>query len=287
MKGPSGGGSGRRKTAVDTGANSGIGKAAALGLAKADYDVTLVVRNPERGRAAIVDLQRTVPGANLDLLVIDLSSQRSIRQGAAAYLRGHDRLDVLVNSAGVFLGTRQETEDGIERTFATNYLAYYLLTTQLLPALKRAAPSRIVNVASKYGATRLHFDDLMMTSRKYTYFRATAPTMLARVLFTQELAEQLRGTGVVVNALHPGLVKNTQLLGNVGGFLRWITNTFGKSPEVGADTAVWRATAPATATETGKMWFRRMPIKTPGQGTDPEARRRLWQESERLTQASA
>jgi len=228
-----------------------------------------------------------VPGANLDLLVIDLSSQRSIRQGAAAYLRGHDRLDVLVNSAGVFLGTRQETEDGIERTFATNYLAYYLLTTQLLPALKRAAPSRIVNVASKYGVTRLHFDDLMMTSRKYTYFRATAPTMLARVLFTQELAEQLRGTGVVVNALHPGLVKNTQLLGNVGGFLRWITNTFGKSPEVGADTAVWLATAPATATETGKMWFRRKPIKTPGQGTDPEARRRLWQESERLTRASA
>ncbi len=287
MHGPSGGGSGRRKTAVVTGANSGIGKAAALGLAKADYDVTLVVRNPERGRAAIADLHRTVPGANLGLLVIDLSSQRSIRQGAAAYLRGHDRLDVLVNSAGVFLGTRQETEDGIERTFATNYLAYYLLTTQLLPALKRAAPSRIVNVASKYGATRLHFDDLMMTSRKYTYFRATAPTMLARVLFTQELAEQLRGTGVVVNALHPGLVKNTQLLGNVGGFLRWITNTFGKSPEVGADTAVWLATAPATATETGKMWFRRKPIKTPGQGSDPEARRRLWQESERLTRASA
>ena len=287
MHGPSGGGSGRRKTAVVTGANSGIGKAAALGLAKADYDVTLVVRNPERGRAAIADLLRSVAAANLDLLVIDLSSQRSIRQGAAGYLRGHDRLDVLVNSAGVFLGTRQQTEDGIERTFATNYLGYYLLTMELLPALKRAAPSRIVNVASKYGATRLHFDDLMMTSRKYTYFRATAPTMLARVLFTQELAEQLRGTGVVVNALHPGLVKNTQLLGDVGGFLRWITNTFGKSPEVGADTAVWLATAPATATETGKMWFRRKPIKTPGQGTDPEARRRLWQESERLTQASA
>ena len=287
MHGPSGGGSGRRKTAVVTGANSGIGKAAALGLAKADYDVTLVVRNSERGRAAIADLLRSVAAANLDLLVIDLSSQRSIRQGAAGYLRGHDRLDVLVNSAGVFLGTRQQTEDGIERTFATNYLAYYLLTMELLPALKRAAPSRIVNVASRYGGTTLHFDDLMITSRKYTYFRATAPTMLARVLFTQELAERLKGTGVVVNALHPGLVKHTQLLGEVGGFFRWITNTFGKSPEVGADTAVWLATAPATATETGKMWFRRKPIKTPGQGSDPEARRRLWQESERLTRASA
>ena len=287
MHGPSGGGSGRRKTAVVTGANSGIGKAAALGLAKADYDVTLVVRNPERGRAAIADLLRSVAAANLDLLVIDLSSQRSIRQGAAGYLRGHERLDVLVNSAGVFLGTRQQTEDGIERTFATNYLAYYLLTMELLPALKRAAPSRIVNVASRYGGTTLHFDDLMITSRKYTYFRATAPTMLARVLFTQELAERLKGTGVVVNALHPGLVKHTQLLGEVGGFFRWITNTFGKSPEVGADTAVWLATAPATATETGKMWFRRKPIKTPGQGSDPEARRRLWQESERLTRASA
>src|SRR5437867_13455136 len=116
MHGPSGGGSGRRKTAVVTGANSGIGKAAALGLARADYDVTLVVRNPQRGRAAIADLQRMLPGANLDLLVIDLSSHRSIRQGAAVYLRAHDRLAVLVNSAGVLLGAHQETKDVTEMT---------------------------------------------------------------------------------------------------------------------------------------------------------------------------
>ena len=286
MHDASGRGSGRRKTAVVTGANSGIGNGAALGLAKAGFDVTLVVRNAQRGRAAIADLERAAPDARLDLLLIDLSSQRSIREGAAAYLRNHDRLDVLVNCAGVFLPERQETEDGIERSFATNYLAYYLLTTELLPAIKRAAPSRIVNVASRYGGTRIRFDDLMIKTRKYTSFRAVAPTMLARVLFTQELAERLKGTGVVVNAIHPGLVRNTQLVIGVGGFLRWMTNTFGKSPEVGADTAVWLATAPEAARETGRMWFRRKPMKTPGQGSDPEARRRLWEESERLTRAS-
>jgi NAD(P)-dependent dehydrogenase (short-subunit alcohol dehydrogenase family) len=279
--------SGQRKVAVVTGAGGGIGRAIAVGLAKAGLDLTLVVRNPERGQATASEIQRAAPGAKVELLLVDLSSQRSIREGAATYLRGHDRLDVLVNCAGVFLPDRQETEDGIEKTFATNYLAYYLLTLELLPAMKRAAPSRIVNVTSRYGGTRLEFDDLMVKTRKYTYFRAVAPTMVARVLFTQELAERLQGTGVVVNALHPGLVKHTQLLGEVGGFFRWMTNTFGKSPEVGADTAVWLATAPEAASETGKMWFRRKPIKTPGQGSDPEARKRLWQESERLTQPKA
>lgn len=270
------------KFALVTGSNSGIGKATAKGLAKAGFHVTLVVRNRERGEAAIAEIKRVAPEARLELLRIDLSSQRSIREGTAAWLRSHDRLDVLVNSAGVFLRERTETDEGIERTFATNYLACFLLTTELLPALERAAPSRIVNIASKFGGIRIDFDDLMFKTRKYTYIRAVAPTMVARVLFTQELAERLKGTGVVANALHPGLVKNTQLLGEVGGFFRWITNTFGKSPEVGADTAVWLATAPETAGETGKMWFRRKPVKTHGQGSDPEARNRLWAESERL-----
>jgi len=231
----------------------------------------------------MAEIRSVAPEANLSLLVVDLSSQRSIRAGAAAFLRDHDSLDVLVNAAGVFLRDRSETEDGIERTFATNYLAYFLLAHQLLPALTRAGPSRVVNLASRYGSTRIDFDDMMMKTRKYTFFKAVAPTMVARVLFTQELAERLKGTGIVVNAVHPGFVSHTQLLSEVGGFFRWMTNTFGKSPEVGADTVVWLATSPEGATVTGKLWTKRKPLKTPGQGSDPAARRRLWEESERLT----
>ena len=143
----------------------------------------------------------------------------------------------------------------------------------------------MVNVASRYGRTRIHFENLMVTRRKYSFFKATAPTMVARVLFTRELSERLKGTGVVVNAVHPGLVSRLQLLGEVGGFFRWMTNTFGKSPEVGADTVVWLATSAEAADEAGKLWFRRKPIKTPGHGSEPAVRKQLWQESERLTDA--
>ncbi|MGH2689909.1 MAG: SDR family NAD(P)-dependent oxidoreductase, partial [Actinomycetota bacterium] len=167
MSGASGG-DGARKTAVVTGANSGIGKATASGLAKAGFDVTLVVRDLERGKAAIADIRKAAPGASLDLLRIDLSSQQSVREGAATWLKSHDRLDVLVNAAGVFLKDRSETDDGIERTFATNYLAYFLLTHELLPTLRAAAPSRVVNVTSRYGRTEIDFEDLMVKRREYT-----------------------------------------------------------------------------------------------------------------------
>lgn len=273
----------KRKRALITGANSGVGKAAAKGIAKAGFDVTLVVRSRERGEAAKSEVEAVAPEAAVDLSLIDLSSQRSLREGAATFLQTHDRLDVLVNAAGVFLRERSETEDGIERTFATNYLAYFLLTHELLPALKRGAPSRIVNVASKYGWTKIRFDDLMVKTRKYSFIKSTPPTMLARVLFTQELAHRLAGTGVVVNAVHPGLVRGTQLLSEIRGFFPWMTNTFGRSPEEGADTVIWLATAPEAAQETGKLWFRRKPLRTPGQGSDPATRRKLWTESERLS----
>ena len=275
-------GSGGRKVALVTGANSGIGKAAATGIAKAGFDVTIVVRDAQRGAAAKADIERAAPGASVEVLQIDLASQKSIRAGASEFLKDHDHLDVLVNSAGVFLPTREETEDGLERTFATNFMGYYLLTHELLPALKAGAPSRIVNVASKYGGTKIDFSDLQLKARKYTFFRAVAPTMLARVLLTQHLADQLKGSGVVANAVHPGLVKHTQLLGQVGGFFKFITNTFGKSPEVGADTVVWLATAPETANETGGLWAKRKRIPTPGQGSDPAARAQLMAEAGKL-----
>jgi retinol dehydrogenase-12 len=192
------------------------------------------------------------------------------------------------------------TPDGLELTFATNVMGYFLLTNLLVEALKSAASgdastaepampagrlktSRVVNIASRYSNTKLDFEDLQTAKGKYSYVRSTPPTMLGRVLLTQEFAERLEGTGVVVNAVHPGLVKDTALLRDVGGPFRWITNTFGKSADKAVDTAVWLATSPEAATVSGKFWSNRKERPTPGMGADPEARKRLWDECARLS----
>lgn len=271
------------KTALVTGAASGIGHAIATSLAREGFHVVLLTRTKARGEEAVRAIRANVPAPSLEILPCDLASQTSIRAAATDFLARHERLDVLVNAAGVFVKERSLTEDQIERTFAVNHLAYFLLTNLLLDALERAAPSRIVNVASKYGGAIIDLDDVAGETKAYSYLRATPPTMLARVLFTQELAERLQGTGVTVNCVHPGLVANTRLLNDVKGPFRVITNLLGGTPEKGADTAVWLATAPEAATLSGRMFEKRKEIKTPGQGSDPAARRRLWDESARLT----
>ncbi|MCO4237141.1 SDR family NAD(P)-dependent oxidoreductase [Pseudarthrobacter sp. MDT3-28] len=253
----------------------------ASGLAREGALVVVAGRSTTPASEAMAGIRRHVPGAKLEPLVCDLSDQSSIQAAAADFLSRHDRLDVLVNAAGVFRKERQVTRDGIELTFATNVMAYFLLTNLLLDALthRAAAPPsnpRIVNIASRYGNSRLNFDDLQTASGKYSYLRSTPPTMLARVLLTQEFAERLRGSGVVANAVHPGLVKNTTLLQDVGGPFRWITNTFGAPAEKAADTPLWLATSRETAGVSGKLWAKRKELPTPGMGSDPEARKRLW-----------
>jgi NAD(P)-dependent dehydrogenase (short-subunit alcohol dehydrogenase family) len=271
------------KVALVTGAASGIGKATSLGLARAGASVVLLVRNAGRGEQAQEDLLASAPGAKLEVLECDLASQSSIRNASRRFCAGHDRLDVLVNAAGVFVKERTLTADGFELTLATNYLSYFLLTHELLPLLRASAPARVVNVASKYGRSKIDFDDLQKLKTPYSYLKSTPQTMLARVLFTQELASRLAGTGVVVNAVHPGLVAKTRLLQDIRGPFKWMTDLFGRTPEEGAETVLWLATAPETATTTGKMFAKRKEIRTPGQGSDPSARERLWIESERLT----
>jgi NAD(P)-dependent dehydrogenase (short-subunit alcohol dehydrogenase family) len=271
------------KTAVVTGAGSGIGKAIATGIARAGHHVVVVVRSDARGEETMREIRAAVPGASLEALACDLGSQASIREAASKLLQRHPKIDVLVNCAGVFVKNRETTTDGVERTFAVNYLAYFLFTNLLLPALKAAAPSRIVNVSSKYGGAKVDLEDPQLTKKPYSYLKSTPPTMAARVAFTLELAERLKGTGVVVNTLHPGLVSGTRLLNDTGGFFQKLTNFVGGTPEKGADTAVWLATAPETANVTGRMFEKRKEIKTPGQPADPAARKRLWEISEKMT----
>ena len=271
------------RVALVTGAASGIGRATAVGLAREGVAVALLVRNAGRGLQAVRDVRARVPGAELEVLECDLASQSSIRDAAGRFLADHDRLDILVNAAGVFVKDRKLTVDGIELTFATNYLAYFLLTHEMLPLLKRSTPARVVNLASKYGRASIDFEDLQKLRTPYSYLKSTPATMLARVMFTQELADRLDGTGVVANAVHPGLVAHTSLLQDTRGPFKVITDTFGGTPEKGADTVLWLATAPETATLSGKLFAKRTEIRTPGQGSDRAARRRLWAESETLT----
>lgn len=271
------------RTALVTGATSGIGHAIAAGLTRNGLRVVLLSRDEARGKAAADDIRAKVAGADVSVLKGDLASQASVRAAAQRFLAQEPRLDVLVNCAGVFLKKRHVTDDGVEATFATNYLGPFLLTNLLVPALKAAAPSRIVNVASRYGGTKIDFTDLQLERRPFSYMKAVPASKLAQVLFTQELAQRLEGTGVTVNAIHPGLVAKTKLLDETGGFFRWMTNTVGGTPEKGADTAVWLATAPEAANVNGKLLAKRKPLPTPGQGSDPAARKTLWEVSEKLT----
>ena len=273
------GGEGRARDRRGVGHRS----ATSIGLAREAATVALLVRNADRGEQALRDVRARVPEAKLELLECDLASQESIRDASGRFLASHDRLDVLVNAAGVFVKEKELTVDGIERTFATNYLAYFLLTNELLPLLRESAPARVVNVSSKYGRTTLDFADLQKLQTPYSYLKSTPQTMLARVLFTQELAHRLDGSGVVANTLHPGLVAKTRLLNDTRGPFKLITDTFGSTPEMAADTVLWLATAPETATITGKMFSKRKEISTPGQGSDDAVRKRLWEESEKLT----
>jgi NAD(P)-dependent dehydrogenase (short-subunit alcohol dehydrogenase family) len=282
------------RIALVTGATGGIGRAVATALARDGATVAVVGRTEQRAEEAMHGIRASVPDAKLKALACDLSSQSSIRSAVEEFLARHNELHVLVNAAGVFRKERHVTPDGLELTFATNVIGYFLMTLLLEEALKRGAATRggarVVNITSRYGngpfAIRLDFDDLQTAKGKYSYFRSTPPTMLARVLLTQEFAERLRGTGVVVNAVHPGLVKQTALLQDIGGPFRWITNTVGKPAEEGADTAVWLATSDEPATVTGRLWAKRRPLPTPGMGLDPTARKRLWDECLRLAEST-
>jgi NAD(P)-dependent dehydrogenase (short-subunit alcohol dehydrogenase family) len=270
------------KVAVVTGGTSGIGKAISSGLARAGLRVVLLARDATRARTAAEEIHARYPNAQIDVILCDLASQRSVRQAVSEFQSKYPKLDVLVCAAGVFHKNRTETEDGIESTFAVNYLSQFLLVNLLGDALKRGAPSRVVFVASRYGNTRIDFADLMVTQRRFTVMNSVPPTKLAEVLLAQELAARWAGSDIVVNAIHPGLVAHTHLLDEVGGMWKWITNTFGGTPEKGADTAVWLATAPEAAKITGQLLAKRRPLKTPGEGSDPAVRNRLWVESVRL-----
>ena len=274
------------KVCVVTGASSGIGRVTALGLAERGATVVLVCRNEDRGAPVLDEIERRGGNGTATLLTADLSSQRQVRAAAAAFLERFDRLDVLINNAGVAgWGTRLESEDGLETTFAVNHLAPFLLTGLLLDRLKASAPARVITVSSvAHRNFALQFDDLQ-GERRYSGFGAYSRSKLANILFTRELLRRLEGTGVTANCLHPGVVA-TGIFRNLPRWMRAIlVSPLVLSPERGADTLLWLATAPEVAEVSGRYFVKRKPVRPSRAARDPATARRLWEASEALTAA--
>ena len=268
-----------------TGANSGIGKGTASGLARLGGTVVMACRSATRGEAARQDVVRDSGNSSVYLEIVDLASEESTRSFAEEFQRKYPRLDVLINNAGVYTAHREVTPDGLERTFEVNYLSGFLLTHLLLDLLKKSAPSRIVNVSSSaHSGGTIHFDDLQGEQR-YGGFGAYGQSKLAQVLFTRELARRLEGTRVTVNACHPGVIRTNLGMGGTSAVVRFV-RLFFKGPEKGAQTPIYLAVSPEVERVTGQ-YFANKHVREPSHAAqDPDVARRLFDVSAELAHLS-
>jgi NAD(P)-dependent dehydrogenase (short-subunit alcohol dehydrogenase family) len=277
------------KVVVITGGNTGIGKEAAVGLAGLGARVVITSRNEERGRSARQEIAERSGSDSVEVMSLDLASFRSIRSFAADALDRFDHLDVLVNNAGLILYRRAETEEGFEETFGVNHLGHFLLTDLLLERLRARAASRVVVVSSHAhkGARRgLDFDDLQ-SEHKYKWMNAYSKSKLANIYFARELSRRLDGSGVTVNALHPGFVRSEfGRGGDLGGIYGWgikyLASPFAISPEKGARTTIYLASSPDVDGVSGGYFYKCKPTAPSTVAQDDDAASRLWNASEKL-----
>jgi len=284
----------RGKLCMVTGASSGIGREIAAGLAAKGAQVVMVCRDRLRGKAAMEEIAGCTGNNNVELLLADLSSQRQIRDLAYNYQSGHTALHVLVNNAGVIVDNRELTEDGIEKTFAVNYLAYFMLANLLADLLKRSAPARVVNLTSMVHRTvSLDFNNLQ-GEKRYNRDLAYAQSKLADAVFSHELGRRLEGTGVTVNCVCPGAV-SSRLWENSNRIVNGIFKSFMKGPQEGARLPVYLASAgelegltcryfqtgqhlkPARVNTKGTM------TRSSAETYNSEVAARLWEHSKKLT----
>ena len=277
------------KICIVTGANSGIGKETALGLAQMGARVIMVCRNAEKGKAALEEICREFGSSQADLLIADMSSQASVRALAEQIQREYPRLDVLVNNAGGAAPGHTLSADGIEMTLATNHLGAALLTLLLLDLLKASAPSRIVNVSSTeaQSPSRLDMNDLQFERRKYGAVAAYRQSKLLMNAFTFELARRLAGTGVTANCLHPGAVAtniwNPDLLPLIGGLIVAVVKPFLLNSKQGAAVSLYLATSPEVAQVSGEYFVKSRPAKSNPLSRDPKLMAEVWLCTEKMT----
>ena len=272
------------KTALVTGATNGIGLVTARELAHMGAQVTILSRNP--AKCAAVAEKLSAESANpVEFIAADLSTLAGIMQAAATFKQRHTRLHILVNNAGAMFTRRKLTSDGYEMTFALNHLNYFLITILLLDILKASAPARIVNVSSgAHLRATLDLDNLQ-SEKSFSSMGAYGQSKLANVLFTNELARKLEGTGVTANAVHPGFIatgfaRNNGLFYNLGMKL---IGLFIRKPEQGAQTSIYLASSPEVEGVSGKYFVDCKPAETNPLANDQALAEKLWQASLELT----
>jgi len=273
------------KICIVTGSNSGIGRATAEGLAKLGATVIMVVRNQQRGEEARSEIVKTSGNDSVDLMLCDLSSMSDIKKFAGDFASKYRRLDVLINNAGAVFNKREVTADGFERTLAVNYLAPFLLTRELLPTLRAAAASRVINLTSGlYVRGHVDFADLQ-SARHYGGMTAYANAKLMVLMFTYELARRLEGTGITVNAVHPGFVasnlgKNTR--SKRSSIMFGMMRPFQISPQKAAVTPVYLSSSLEVQGMTGGYWSKMHERRSSDASYDRETQTRLWAATENL-----
>lgn len=264
------------KQIIITGPTSGIGKVIALELAGAGGHLTLACRDLGRGEQTKQEILARNPAASVEVLLVDTSSQQSIRDFAQRYRENHTRLDVLINNASLSRGAlpRENSVDGIELTFATNVLGYYLMTHQLRELLVASAPARVVNVASEF-ASDLDLDDLQFERRPFDSMKAYAQSKACERMLTWALARRTVGANITANAMTPGLVTETGLYRNAAPqVLERLRQRPSRTPEQGADTAIWLAASPELQGVNGKFFLDRREVECSFR--NQEAEERLW-----------
>jgi NAD(P)-dependent dehydrogenase (short-subunit alcohol dehydrogenase family) len=269
------------KLAIVTGATAGVGQYTALGLARLGFAVIITGRDAARLAAAKAWIEAAEPGARIMTETADFASLRQVRAMAGRIVANHSALTILVNNAGLIMTHRETTEDGFEMTWQVNHLAPFLLTNLLLPILKAAAPSRIVNVASDAANSgRIHFDDVNRERHMLGVGLAYPQSKLANIMFTQALAHRLEGSGVTTAAVHPGFVaSNFGKKGAITAALWALIRPLQISEEKGAENSLFAATTPDTAAISGRYLVAKKVTRSPGQSNDPEAVERLWRAS--------
>ena len=276
------------KRILITGATNGIGKTAALDLAKMGAEVIIVGRNENKTRRVLDELKAASGSDRLDMLIADLSSIEQIRRAADEFRGRYERLDVLLNNAGAIFPKYQESADGLEMTFALNHISYFLLTHLLLDNLKQTAQrqgeARIINVSSSaHRGAQFNGPD---EANAYSSSRSYGKSKLANVLFTYDLARRLEGTAVTVNAVHPGLVDTgfgSEFKGFLGLLIKALQMTIARSPEKGAETLVYLASSPEVRGVGAKYWKDKKQVESSKASFDVAQQRRLWELSETVT----
>jgi NAD(P)-dependent dehydrogenase (short-subunit alcohol dehydrogenase family) len=272
------------KVCVVTGASGGIGKQVALGLARQGARVVIVSHSKERALKAVDEVVHTSLNPHVDLVVGDLSTNDGVRAAAAEIDRRYGQLHVLVNNAGLLIGKRTLTADGLDKTFALNHLAYFHLTNLLLDKIKASAPARIISTASSaHRLGRIDWENLQ-GERRYSQWGAYGTSKLMNILFAIELARRLEGTGVTSNAVHPGFVRS-EFARTASPIIRALVRAGmvgALNVEKGARTTLWAATAPELSGTSGK-YMARSALATPrATALDEAAQHRLWEVSEKL-----